>query len=229
MSYRTFHRYAIEDIERIIASMSVRRKITNIQIHHTASPTLNGYKLAKDKHAVIKSMWTFHTVSRGFRDIAQHYTVAPDGIWDGRDIEWDSGGFKGSENIGGICIEIIGFYDKGKEAFEGTIAEYAFRLVAALMKQFPGAEIRFHREQASANGKTCPGTAIDKAWFVSEVQKRMVTQTPLDTINAFMASNGQTTFSKEYWDTNAVKDGVCKGEYVASLLSRIATAIRLNK
>jgi len=169
---RRFKRYAIEDFENYIATVKVLRSITNIQIHHTASPTLNGYRLAKDKEGVIRAMWTYHTKTRGFRDIAQHFTVAPDGIWDGRILDWDSGGFLGDQNKGGICIEIIGFYDLGKESFSGDIAENAHRAVAAILMRWPNADIRFHRDQPDA-GKTCPGTAILKPQFESDVRKYM--------------------------------------------------------
>jgi len=167
---RRFKNYSIVEFEKFIASVAVARKITHIQIHHTASPTLNGYRLAKDKEGVIRAMWTYHTVSRKFQDIAQHFSIAPDGIWDGRSLALNPGGFLGAQNNGGLMFEIIGFFDKGKEAFAGDIAEMTFRAVAACKKRWPDADIQFHRDQPGAN-KTCPGSAIDKTWFVSKVDE----------------------------------------------------------
>lgn len=181
----------ITGIEEYIKSVPVLRSITNIQIHHTASPTLHGYALAKDKEAVIRAMWTYHTKSRGFRDIAQHFSVAPDGVWDGRPLDWDSGGFLGAQNIGGICIEIIGNFDLGKEQFTGATAENTYRLVAALKRRWPAADIRFHRDQPGA-GKSCPGTSINKAAFEAQVAERLKPKpmTACDTLYALGVSFG---------------------------------------
>jgi len=163
---RRFNR--ITNIEEYISKLSVSRTITNIQIHHTYAPTLFGYNMAKSKEGVIRAMYIYHTKTRGFRDIAQHFSVAPDGVWDGRTMEWDSGGFLGYENIGGVCIEIIGNFDK--EAFDGPTAQYTYRLVRALLNRWPTADIRFHRDQPSAKGKTCPGKNIQKTSFESAVR-----------------------------------------------------------
>ena len=62
-----------------------KRRITSVHMHHTWRPNKAQFR----GHESIASMWRFHTRERGFSDIAQHLTVAPDGaLWTGRD--WNS-------------------------------------------------------------------------------------------------------------------------------------------
>lgn len=223
---RTFNRYDTADFVDFISSVPVNRRITNVQIHHTVIPTLQQYNDAADKEAIIRGMWRYHTVERGFRDIAQHFTIAPDGVWDGRDLEWDSGGFLGFENEGGICIEMIGNYDIGGEKFGYPLAEVAYRAVAAILDRWPDADIRFHRDQPSARGKkTCPGTSIEKQTFVSEVRVRRRPESPVAVVSEFVAGHGLPELSIRYWEALCDASPSTTGE----LFRRIAEAIHRSR
>ena len=173
MSERRFKLYTIEQFEEYIRTVPVTRAITNVQIHHTAVPSLKTWAAYKDKEAGVRSMWQHHVNTKGMQDIAQHFTVAPEGLWDGRPLSLDSGGFKANykgvnQNIGSICLEMVGYYDIGQEVFAPPVSTFAIRAVAAIKKRWPKVTIRFHRDEPGA-GKTCPGTAISKPWFEAQV------------------------------------------------------------
>jgi len=197
---RRFKKYSIEELERYIATVPLQRPITNIQVHHTFLPTLAQYAATANKESVIRGMWNYHVNTNGWMDIAQHFSIAPDGVWDGRPLEWDSGGFLGAENKGGICLEIIGDFDIGREAFAGDIAENTYRTVAAILRRWPTADIRFHRDQPSAKGKkTCPGTSILKPAFVASVNLRLK---PLSASAIIAEKSG---IGAEGWTANEAK------------------------
>ena len=196
---RRFKQYPIEDFENFIAIVKVLRPITNIQVHHTAVPTLTDYRLAKDKEAVILGMWRYHTVTRGWQDIAQHFTIAPDGVWDGRSLEIKPAGFIGAQNDGGLMFEIIGFYDVGKESFSGDIANMTYRAVAAVKRRWPKADIRFHRDQPGAN-KTCPGSAILKPQFEAAIAE-LLKPKPVTSCDALYALG--VVFDVKGWNVKA--------------------------
>ncbi len=167
---RRFKLYTIDEFEEYIQSVNINRKITNQQVHHTAIPTLRGYGLAKSKEATIYSMWVYHTVNHGWQDIAQHFTICPDGIWDGRDLEIRPAGFYGAQNNGGIMAEIIGNFDINMENMSEEYKDIIYRYYAIIDKKFGlSYDIRFHRDQPRAN-KTCPGSSIDRKVFMEGVK-----------------------------------------------------------
>lgn len=210
---RRFKRYPIEAFEKFIAAVKVLRPITNIQIHHTAVPTLNGYRLAKDKEAVIYGMWRFHTVEKGWQDIAQHFSIAPDAVWDGRSLEIKPAGFLGVQNDGGLMFEIIGNYDIGQESFSGDIANMTYRAVAAVKRRWPKADIRFHRDQAKAY-KTCPGTSILKPVFEAAVAE-LLKPKPVTACDVLQARG--VVFDSKGWNVKAAQN-----KALGAVLSAIA-------
>ena len=68
-------------------------------------------------------------------------------------------------------IEIVGDFDVGNEAFDGVQKQVAIECVADLLIAFPAADVKFHNELGSP--KTCPGTSIDKAALVAEIDARV--------------------------------------------------------
>lgn len=161
---RRFKPYSIEDFEAFVEGLTLSRKITNIQTHHTWKPRKTDYKGER----TIYGMWRHHTRNRKWQDIGQHFSVAPDGtIWDGRSLEIDPAGIKGN-NEGGLMFEIIGNFDE--EELEGKQLFSVTRAVALLLKKFDLTydDIVFHREHDT---KTCPGTGLKKAWFIEMVKR----------------------------------------------------------
>ncbi|WP_017754664.1 peptidoglycan recognition protein family protein [Calidifontibacillus oryziterrae] len=162
---QTFKSYTLLQFQSFIQSISINRKITHIQIHHTWKPRKIDYR----GEATIVGMWRYHTQTRGWHDIGQHFSVAPDGlIWDGRSLESDPAGISG-HNKGGVMFEIIGNFDKGEEQLEGKQLEAIIGAVRLIISKFNLKldNIIFHREYSS---KTCPGTGITKDWFLEQVK-----------------------------------------------------------
>lgn len=171
-----FKPYTISEFEAFIESVSVKRAINHIQIHHTWRPRKTDYR----GEVTIVGMWRYHTETRGWSDIGQHFSIAPDGvIWDGRSLELDPAGISG-HNSGGIMFEMIGNFDKGEERLEGIQLDAIITAIRVLMDKFnlELSDIVFHREFSS---KTCPGSGISKDWFLEQSKNRKKIETSIDT------------------------------------------------
>ena len=149
---------------------------TGLQVHHTALPDYSCfYKTngkTEDELTRQQSMKSFHTKTNGWSDIAQHFTVFPNGkIVTGRALSKTTAiGIKGW-NSNKICVEIYGNFDKDvmtKEQKEAVICLYG-----ELCKKFnltpSTSTIRCHAwftaggtylgdYVAGRSAKTCPGT-----------------------------------------------------------------------
>lgn len=170
---RKFKQYTIEQMEVFLDKYEFKRQIYEIHFHHTWKPTKKDYLQAKDKEKIILGMWKYHTEVRKFTDIAQHFTVAPDGtIWDGRDLEKSPASIY-HRNNGAISIEHIGNFDE--EKLEGIQLEASIRLIAAIIKNIKNKQGRvptlvFHREYSD---KTCPGLLVNKGEILKLVNERL--------------------------------------------------------
>jgi hypothetical protein len=168
LSGGVFHKLSVAEFTAMLSSLTPRRRIDAVHLHHTWRPRHRDYKGLE----TIVSMWRFHTQERKWSDIAQHLTVAPDGdLWTGR--HWDlppasASGHNGSLQAGPFMIEMIGDFDAGADTFAGAQRDAVQAVIAALLARFelPASAIRFHNEMSS---KSCPGTAIDRAAFIGEV------------------------------------------------------------
>ena len=120
---RPFHELTLEQFEAIVADFPWRRRITEVHVHHTFRPNHADFA-ARAPVESIEAMFRFHTVERGFADIAQHVTIDPRGIiWTGRD--WNRGpasatGFNGNANAGPFMFEMIGNFDRGQDPWQGA-------------------------------------------------------------------------------------------------------------
>lgn len=159
-----------EAIEYIQGAVS--RGITQIHDHNTYSPSHKDF--TGSNHLQLQAaMRSYHVKTNGWQDIGQHFTIMPDGmIVTGRSLELDPASIQGW-NSGAICIEMLGDFS-GRDPFQGAQAESAFRFNAALVKRFglPWDAVKFHRDNPNAGNPTCPGTSIDKSWFIAESQAR---------------------------------------------------------
>lgn len=112
-----------------LSKQRVSRKIDGLQVHHMWEPDYSCWKtdIALRRQ---KNTRDFHINERGWGDIAQHFSIFPNGhIVTGRSLEKTPIGIKGW-NTGKICTEIYGNFDKGhdkmtKEQKESVIAFYA--------------------------------------------------------------------------------------------------------
>ena len=126
------------------------RAVSVVHMHHTWRPNRAQYKGL----ASIDAMHEFHTKERGFSDIAQHITIAPDGtIWTGRN--WNKApasatGHNGSEQSGPFMFEMIGDFDTGQDPFDDPQRSTVLEVIAAVQGRFrlPPDALRFHRQMA---------------------------------------------------------------------------------
>lgn len=100
----------VNDFKNYLDSLKITRKITVIQLHHTYSPAYRDFN--GDNHIKLQnSMRNYHVKPRGYSDIAQTFTIFPDGkICTGRDINTAPAGIYGA-NSTGVCIECVGNFD----------------------------------------------------------------------------------------------------------------------
>ena len=163
----------LDEFESYISELKVSRSITRIQLHHTWSPNYSHF--TGSNHMTLQNnMRNYHVNSCGWSDIAQHFTIFPDGkIATGRSINSSPAGIANA-NSGGICIECIGNFDKGGDNMREEQKVAIARAVKILLDKFglsPESGVTYHAWWAS-NGshlgtyisgrsqKTCPGTAF---------------------------------------------------------------------
>lgn len=189
---RKFRQFTISGFEGYISTVPVKREINHIQIHHTWKPRKADYR----GEATILGMWQYHTQTNGWQDIAQHFSIAPDGtIWDGRDLNLDPAGIKGY-NRGGLMIEIIGDFDEGQDRLDNSQLFAVASAVIACQDRFrlKNADIVFHREIDPS--KSCPGTGIDRYLFLNAIDKTREVK------------GGKEVFAdvpSDHWGVNAIR------------------------
>ncbi|SDE89837.1 N-acetylmuramoyl-L-alanine amidase [Limimaricola pyoseonensis] len=140
------------------------RRVTTIVIHYSATPIEKSYT-ATDIDAMHRA--------RGFNEIGYHYFIRRDGtVETGRDLShpgrFEVGAHSQGENASsiGVCYEggvrasapNTGFDSRTPEQIEAMIA-----LIRELLKRFPGAVVRGHREMPAA-ATQCPGF-LASAWW----------------------------------------------------------------
>ena len=75
---RSFQKATLSEFKDLIDAYPFTREITDIDLHHSKNPRIEAYRGA----ATLEAMWRNHTDRKGWEDIAQHVTIAPDGdIW----------------------------------------------------------------------------------------------------------------------------------------------------
>lgn len=154
-----FRKISIEQFATLLREFPFTRNIDAVHMHHTWRPTRAQFK----GHETIVGMWRHHTSNNGWRDIAQHLSIDPQGgLWLGR--SWNlapvsATGHNGSSANGPFMFEMIADFDTGQEPFDGPQKEAALKVCALVLDRFGLAtsSLRFHRQMAK---KSCPGTGI---------------------------------------------------------------------
>lgn len=175
-----FTRFDTEDeFKNWLKNKSVTRTVNKLQIHHTGSPSYSNFFKSNGTHEdeLVRqnNMKSFHVNSRGMSDIAQHFTVFPNGkIVTGRSLNSNPAGITGW-NTGAICVEIYGNFDKGQDTMATVQKNAVIMLYGELCKKFkitPSTNtIRCHAWFTSGgtylgdyypakSRKSCPGTAF---------------------------------------------------------------------
>ena len=163
----------IGEFEAWLTQQKVTRRITVIQEHHTWSPCYKQFN-GSNHLQLQKNMRDYHVNNADYADIAQNFTVFPDGmICTGRSMNVAPAGCRGA-NANGICIENLGNFDVGGDKMNTAQKDTIVRMAAALLKKFklsPETGITYHAwwtDSGSPLGtyvagrscKTCPGTAF---------------------------------------------------------------------
>lgn len=166
-----------DEFKNWLKNKSVTRKVTRLQVHHTGSPSYSNFYKSNGTHedelTRQNNMKSFHVNSRGMSDIAQHFTVFPNGrIVTGRSLNSNPAGITGW-NSNAICVEIYGNFDKGCDIMTTAQKDAVIMLYGELCKKFKltpsTSTIRPHAWFTSGgtylgdyiagrSRKTCPGT-----------------------------------------------------------------------
>lgn len=164
----------VTEFERWIKTVSVSRSITILQVHHTWSPNF-GQFTGSNHFTLQQNMKSYHVGTCNYADIAQNFTVFPDGtIMTGRNINLAPAGCVGA-NTNGICVEHLGNFDRGGDTMPPAMKNAIVRIYAAMANRFkidPEIGVRYHAWYtasgtylgtyiAGRSSKTCPGTN----WF----------------------------------------------------------------
>ncbi len=168
--FKTFDEKAFREY---IDSLKTKRKIKYIQLHHTYSPSYSHFN--GSNHIVLqKNMKNYHVKTNGWSDIAQHFTIFPDGvIVSGRDLENAPAGIYGA-NSNGICIECLGNFDKDRDVMTEAQKNAIVAVTRILLDKFgltAKTGVTYHGWWSSngkslgdyvkgESAKTCPGTAF---------------------------------------------------------------------
>ncbi|MFZ5988765.1 MAG: peptidoglycan recognition family protein [Bacillota bacterium] len=159
-----------------IKNFNWSRKVKQLHIHHTWKPD-HSYYNGTNGIALQTAMYKYHVNLNRWRDIAQHLTLLPDGQWvTGRSFNTDPASIQGW-NDGAFCIEMLGNFDKGFDTLQGRQAEAMFEFCAFFvvhMKIDIRSSVKFHRDNPAV-GKTCPGSGLDREWFMGQLYEKIKT------------------------------------------------------
>lgn len=152
-----FIKMTLPEFKRWIKEQNVARHILYIQEHHTWVPSYIHF--TGNNHFERQLAMKNSHRDRGFSNIAQHFTIFPDGtILTGRSLEDNPAGIAG-KNSNAICIENLGDFDTGKDTMTTEQKRSIIEVTAALCKRFNipvnTDRILYHTWFAS---KSCPGT-----------------------------------------------------------------------
>ena len=153
-----FTKMTLAEFETWLQAIKVGRTILKVQQHHTYIPSYQHFT-GSNHFQMQRSMQNVHVNSNGWSDIAQHFTIFPDGtIMTGRSLESTPAGIVG-QNSNAICMEHIGFFDKNKDQMSAEKAASIIGVTALLCKKFNLPvnlqTIIYHHWYSS---KSCPGT-----------------------------------------------------------------------
>ena len=162
----------LSEFKTWLNKQNVTRKVTRLQVHHMWMPDYSCW--AKDN--ALRRQYntkTYHMTHNKWGDIAQHFSVFPDGhIVTGRSLNKTPIGIKGW-NTSAICVEIYGNFDSGHDVMTEAQKKAVVGLYGELCKKFkltPNENtIRPHcwftaggtylgDYSSSKSAKTCPGT-----------------------------------------------------------------------
>jgi hypothetical protein len=155
---------------QILEQFRFTRRVTSVHFHHTSTPNHAQFR----GHDSVVGMFRHHTQTRGFRDIAQHLTLAPDGsIFICRN--WNlppasSVGVNGTTHAGPFMFETVGNFNVGSDPFTDPQRRTVLAVIALVQRKFrlPSTALHFHREFANTD---CPGSSLRKSEIIAAVEQ----------------------------------------------------------
>lgn len=164
----------LKEFKTWLYDQKVSRTINRLQVHHMYLPDYSCW--AKDN--ALRRQYntkTYHMKTNGWADIAQHFSIFPDGhIVTGRSLNSTPVGIKGW-NTNAICVEIYGNFDKGKDTMTNAQKNAVLGCYKIMAERFGIVininNIRPHafftaggtylgKYVSSKSAKTCPGTGF---------------------------------------------------------------------
>ena len=162
----------INEFKTWLAKQKVIRTVNKLQVHHMWMPDYSCWKTDNALRRQYNTK-TYHMNHNGWGDIAQHFSIFPNGhIVTGRSLNKTPIGIKGW-NTGAICCEIYGNFDKGHDIMNAKQKKAVIAFYGELCKKFKltpsSSTIRPHcwftaggtylgDYMPSRAAKTCPGT-----------------------------------------------------------------------
>ncbi len=182
-----FKHFSVEEFEEYIKKSKIKRKVKIIQLHHTYSPSYRHFN-GENHESLQLGMKNYHVNTNGWSDIAQHFTIFPDGkILSGRNLEKSPAGIYGA-NTGAICIECVGNFDEGADTMTALQKDSVVKVIKVLLEKFnlsPEGGVTYHSWWTSSgkeigdyikgkSAKTCPGTAFFGGNTLSAYKKNLM-------------------------------------------------------
>ena len=147
-----FHQLSVDEFAELVARFDFTRRIDLVHLHHTWRPTHADYVGA----STIEAMWRYHTQDNGWTDIAQHVTIAPDGI----DLDRPAAGTSrrrarrattATRTAGPFMFEMIGDFDPARPAPGHAARDARSSVIARVQRALRSAAddaLRFHNEMS---------------------------------------------------------------------------------
>jgi hypothetical protein len=160
-----------DEVERFVWT----RQVWRLDLHHSVVPSIDNYKGL----ASIEAIWRSDLERRGWEDIAQHVSVAPDGvIWTGRDWNKTPASIGRRMNLGAFMVEAIGNFDRGRDRLEGAQLASVLTVIDTVQRRFdlPVQALLFHRDVPQAED-TSPGSSVEKNAILKRVRALRVSPT----------------------------------------------------
>lgn len=181
-----FTKMNADEFKIYLAATKIARTIITIQQHHTYIPSYAHFK-GNNHFELQRGMKNTHINQNGWADIGQHFTIFPDGlILTGRSLEKSPACITGN-NANSICIENLGYFDKGYDEMTAEQKDSIVRVTALLCEKFnfiPDTNrIVYHhwfnlstgkRNNGSGNNKSCPGTDFFKGNKVQDCENYFI-------------------------------------------------------
>lgn len=172
-----FRRLTPSEFDAQVRNFNWMRRIWRIDLHHSVDLPHADYQGL----ATIERMQRANVVDGGFDDIAQHVSVAPDGvIWTGRNWNTDPASVGYGMNAGVFMVKAIGNFDFGHDRLDGRQLEVVVHVINSVQQNFrlPVQTLLFHRE-VPQTAKTCPGSSVEKPEILRLVARQRRQRGPM--------------------------------------------------